>query len=165
MPLSFAPVIGKKPRIMILGSMPGIRSLQEQQYYAHPRNAFWPIMHKLYGIDTGLAYEKRLSLLTRKGIILWDVLHQCEREGSLDSAIASHSEIPNAIPELLEHYRDIERILLNGGKAASVFRKHVAGVLPRHIRAMIIQLPSTSPANARMDFDEKLSRWRYGLGL
>ena len=162
---SFEPVVGKDPVILVLGSMPGVRSLEEQQYYAHPRNAFWPIMGELFGATPGHDYQDRLDILTGRGIVLWDVLRHCNREGSLDSDIDINSEVPNAIPELIEKHRGIRRILLNGGKAATAFKRHVVPMIDAELLPEVMQMPSTSPANARMSADEKLAIWRQALSI
>ena len=72
-----APVLGGRPRLLLLGSMPGSASLLEQRYYAHPRNLFWPFMQQLFGIPVELGYQQRCQLLTEQGIALWDVIAHC----------------------------------------------------------------------------------------
>lgn len=158
---SFAPRIGRRCRVLILGSMPGARSLAAGQYYAHPQNQFWPTMQAVFGVDAGLPYEQRIARLHACGVGLWDVLRGCERRGSLDSAIAAESEVPNAIPELLVQRRDIAVIAFNGAKAAEAFRRHVAAqIAPQRLNMLSLHaLPSTSPAHASMSRDEKLRRW------
>src|SRR3990167_2140314 len=91
-----APIIGVRPRVLLLGSMPGAASLLEQRYYAHPRNLFWPFMQQLFGIQTEFNYQQRCKLLTEQGLALWDVIAHCERAGSLDSAIKKSTVICNA---------------------------------------------------------------------
>ena len=163
MPASFLPLIGDQPKVLILGSMPGIKSLQDQQYYAHPRNAFWHIMGELFGAGFNLPYMQRLEILKQHHIALWDVLGYCEREGSLDSAIESASEVPNSISVLLQEHASIKCVLLNGGKAASAYRKYILPDLPAAHDCKIVQLPSTSPAHARMSQAEKLEAWKEAL--
>ena len=160
---AFAPLITGQPHTLILGSIPGIASLNAVQYYAHPRNAFWPIMAEIVGFDPALDYTQRCTKLTDAGYALWDSLARCDREGSLDSAIKRDSEVANAIPELLEAYPSIQRIACNGGKSWQSFCRHVRPNLPRATE--LIQLPSTSPANARMSFAEKAAIWQQSLAF
>lgn len=163
---SFAPVIAPQCHTLILGSMPGERSLAVGEYYGHPRNAFWPIMGQLFDFSTSLSYAERLEKLNRAGIALWDVMASCERTGSLDTSIVGASITPNAIVELLINYPDIQRIILNGAAAATTFRKHI---VPRmaalNIRRTVLQAPSTSPAHASLRQEEKLRIWESLLRM
>ncbi|MDT8310240.1 MAG: DNA-deoxyinosine glycosylase [Methylophaga sp.] len=145
-------------QVLILGSIPGIASLQQQQYYAHPRNAFWPIMQQIYDWPH-LDYARRCQALINEKIALWDVLHSCRRRGSLDSDIDSNSLAINNFPALLSRHPDISRILFNGAKAAQLFQRHVN--IPDAIQ--LVKLPSTSPAHAAMSFQVKLEKWRMAL--
>ena len=79
---SFEPVADENARVLVLGSMPGLKSLQAGQYYAHPQNRFWPFMGQLVGAGPDLPYPERCRRLARAGIALWDVLSCCERPGS-----------------------------------------------------------------------------------
>jgi hypoxanthine-DNA glycosylase len=160
---SFPPVVGTSPHTLILGSMPGERSLREQRYYAFPQNSFWPIMATICGFPVDADYAARLAALKQAGFALWDVLQECEREGSLDSAIAAQTEIPNRIIELLDEHRTIDRICFNGRKAEESFRRHLMDKLPEKRAFTYIRLPSTSPAHASMRFAEKLELWREAL--
>lgn len=165
---SFSFIAKPNAKVLILGSMPGIKSLEEEQYYAHPRNAFWPIMLHLLSpsdINTSdnkaiLNYEKRLQVLLQHRIALWDVLAECEREGSLDSAIINKSIFLNDFPSLLSYAPEIQTILFNGKAASQLFRRHA---LKKNetvfANIKLIDLPSTSPANARMGFEAKLAAW------
>lgn len=154
---SFAPVSAAHARVLILGSMPGKASLQHQQYYAHPSNTFWKIMGELIGARPELPYANRLRILKSSGIALWDVLHSCEREGSLDSDI--EREEANDFAAFFAHYPNITRVFFNGSKAEQSFRKFVIGkqTLP-HLTLQ--RLPSTSPAHAGMRYADKLQAWR-----
>ena len=156
---SFEPVIGTRPRIIILGSMPGVASLESVQYYAHPRNLFWPIMGSLFGIDSAVPYSQRIEQLRRLPLILWDSLKSCYRPGSLDSRIASQTAVPNDIPGLVEQYPDIRAIVFNGAASEKFFRQLV---LPGWTKPEIelLRLPSTSPANAGMSFEQKRDAWK-----
>ncbi len=164
---SFAPVIGKHPRILILGSMPGIASLEAVQYYAHPRNVFWPIMGELFGIDATLDYQQRIAQISQHPVVLWDTLKSCYRPGSLDSAITRDSVEANDIPELLGKYPEIRAVACNGASSNDYFRKLVlpeltaANEIARDIQ--LLKMPSTSPANAGMTFAQKLDAWRQLL--
>jgi TDG/mug DNA glycosylase family protein len=160
---SFPPVLGHGPHTLILGSMPGERSLQEQRYYAYPQNSFWPIMAQICGFSTDAGYHARLEALKQAGFALWDVLQQCAREGSLDSAISRCTEVPNDIIGLLEANLTIDRICFNGAKAEESFRRHLLERLPEQRDFRLIRLPSTSPAHAGMRFEEKLDVWRESL--
>ncbi len=153
---SFAPVVATRPHLLILGSMPGEESLKQSRYYAHPRNAFWPIMARLAGFAPELDYPKRLRALGRARIALWDVLQHCERVGSLDQNIKN--ETPNDIADFLERHRSIDAVFLNGGRAAASFRRHIFDHLPR--RLLVCDLPSTSPAHARLSREDKFRIWR-----
>lgn len=158
----FPAVVGPKPTLLILGSMPGTRSLSSQQYYGHPQNSFWRIMGLLCGAAPELPYDQRLAVLKGRGIALWDVLAQCERVGSGDSAIRGESEVANAIGTLLAKQATIGALALNGGKARQAFGRHVWPILDPATRARleIIALPSTSPACARLDFAGKWACWQ-----
>ncbi|WP_243633697.1 DNA-deoxyinosine glycosylase [Motiliproteus coralliicola] len=161
---SFAPVIDVGAKLLILGSMPGQRSLQQQQYYAHPRNAFWPIMAELLGFDAELPYAERLARLQRHGIALWDVLAECRRPGSLDSSIVEQSIRPNDFAALLDLHPTIEAIFFNGAKAEQAFNRYVLKGLPDHLQQLPRQrLPSTSPAHAAMKLAQKSHCWRQQL--
>lgn len=151
-------VIGPAPRALVLGSMPGRRSLAEQRYYAHPRNLFWTFMGELFDAGWDHPYEERLARLTRAGIALWDVLAGCERPGSLDAAIVRSSEVPNPIPELLAANPSITTIACNGAKAHELLRRHILPSLPPE-RAQILRLPSTSPANASIPLTARRAAW------
>lgn len=158
---SFSPSVGGNCRVLILGSMPGVRSLAAEQYYAHPQNLFWPLMQDVFGVARGLPYAQRLAELNAAGVGLWDVLQGCERRGSLDSDIAKASEIPNAIPALLAQQPEIRALAFNGAKALQVFQRHALRHIPslRLQQLQLLPLPSTSPAHASMSRADKLAQW------
>lgn len=158
-----APILGARPRILLLGSMPGAASLLEQRYYAHPRNLFWPFMQQLFGISLELTYQQRCQLLTTQGIALWDVIAHCERPGSLDSAIKRSSVICNAIPQLLEAQPQLRKICFNGGKAAEEFKRHLLPLIKERTDIEYFQLPSSSPAHASQSKEAKLELWARAL--
>lgn len=159
---SFSPVIGHAPKLLILGSIPGVKSLQAVQYYAHPRNAFWPIMANFFAFDSTLAYSQKLDALVSNRIALWDVLARCVRPGSLDGDIQPSSIEVNAIDEVLQKHPTIHAILLNGGKAAKEFTRHYDKFCAEQ-SISYYSMPSTSPAYAAMTFEAKQRRWHQVL--
>lgn len=157
---SFPPVADADARVLILGSMPGVASLQAQRYYAHPRNAFWPLMGELLGFDSQLEYAQRLRALRSAGIALWDVLAHCERPGSLDSDIVAASIVANDFAGFFRRHRHIGQVFFNGGTAALAFRRHAVPLLgERHDELRFATLPSTSPANAGVSLARKRGAW------
>lgn len=160
----FEPVAAPGAEILILGSMPGQASLRMTAYYAHPRNAFWPIMGAIFGAGPGIAYPERLRLLQSRGIALWDVLAACDRRGSLDADIATDSIVVNDFGHFLDQHPSIRRIVFNGATAERCYRRHVPVAVQRRIEDLR-RLPSTSPAHAGMRFDEKLADWRAALTI
>ena len=148
-----APVAGPDTRLLLLGSFPGVASLAAGQYYAHPRNQFWPILSALWGIDLpAMAYPQRLDALRWRGLGLWDVVASCRRQGSLDSAIQDAEA--NDLPGLAARLPRLSAIAHNGGESARAMRVTAALGLP------VYRLPSSSPANASWSFKRKLDAWR-----
>ena len=150
---SFAPASTPAAKVLVLGTLPGQESLRRGEYYAHPRNAFWRIIEKLFGISAQAPYEERIRRLNAAGVALWDVCEAAHRPGSLDAAI--RSEAPNDLGKFLGAHQHVKLICFNGGKAAALFQKHIS--LSSNIR--LAPLPSTSLANAGIPFEEKLRRW------
>lgn len=144
-------------RVLVLGSMPGAASLAQAQYYAHPRNRFWPLMAEICGFPSGLDYAQRLAALQKAGIGLWDVIGQCHRRGSLDADIVAGSEVANDLPLLWRAHPRLRAVAFNGGKAAQAFARHFPQGLPEGVDALA--LPSTSPANAAYSFERLLAAW------
>ncbi len=162
----FSPIEDHHARILILGSMPSIKSLEQQQYYAHPRNAFWPIMSELFHIDKVLPYEKRCKILIKNHIAVWDAIKTCQRQGSLDQSIDSTSMIANDFNVFFQTHPNIEHILFNGTKAEQVFNRHVLPILTtQQANIARLRLPSTSPAHAAMKFEQKLQSWQQAFLL
>jgi TDG/mug DNA glycosylase family protein len=159
--LSFPPVIGEKPIVLILGTMPGKRSLEAMQYFAHPRNQFWKIMGEIIGFDPNAPYPMRLRKLMDSHIALWDSLNACEREGSLDQDIVESTEIPNDVKGMIAEHPTIKTIAFNGKKSWRAFRHHILPGLTQETleELILLPMPSTSPANARMAYEDKLEHW------
>ncbi|MBT8040693.1 MAG: DNA-deoxyinosine glycosylase [Xanthomonadales bacterium] len=156
----FAPLARPDARVLILGSMPSRESLAQHRYYAHPRNAFWPIITSLLTIDAE-GYEDRVHRMTARGIAVWDVLRDCVRPGSLDSNIDEKTAVANDFSAFFDVHPGIRRIFFNGAKAESVYHKRILPSLPANWNALARQrLPSTSPAHAGMSLDQKRAAWR-----
>jgi hypoxanthine-DNA glycosylase len=157
-------VVGAAPRVLVLGSLPGQRSIAEHRYYAQPQNAFWKIMGRLVDAGPDRDYAARLERLKAASIALWDVLAAGERAGSLDSAIVTSTIVVNDFARLFARAPTIERVCFNGRTAAALYERHVLPSLDaRTARLPTLTLPSTSPAHAAMRFDEKLARWSAAL--
>mgnify|MGYP001598059025 FL=1 len=150
---SFPPIINNESKILILGSIPGIKSLEMQQYYAHPQNKFWKIICEIFNEEFTTNYQQRIEILEKHHIALWDVIDTCERKGSLDSEI--RNEEANKIEELLQNFPNIKAIFCNGQKS----HKNLQKILGKKFRLPIIVLPSTSPAYAGLSYFDKLNLW------
>jgi TDG/mug DNA glycosylase family protein len=157
---SFPPIVAKNPHTLILGSMPGIKSLEAQQYYAHPQNAFWKIMARLHDAPA-TTYAERIALIKGGGLALWDTLKACERSGSLDTAIDDASIEVNDFVSFFKKHPRIDRVFFNGSKSEAEFKKRVLPLLSPEISARLsfARLPSTSPAHAGAGFEQKLKAW------
>lgn len=151
---SFSPIADNDANILILGTMPGTKSLELNQYYGHNQNNFWKFMFTIFKEDFSNDYETKKVLLQKNKIALWDVLQFCDRVGSLDSAIKN--EIANDFETFLKEHSNIKTILFNGQKAAAFFKKYVQ--LKNSYQ--LITLPSTSPANASKTYQSKLEEWQ-----
>ncbi len=150
----FDPVVDERTRLLVLGSLPGEKSLAVQQYYGNPQNKFWLLMSEVLGVAlVPLSYEARLQTLLDHGVGLWDVVAEAHRPGSLDSAIRNRDD--NDLPGLLARYPNIRAIAFNGGTAARLGLK-VLGNQASHYR--VFNLPSSSPAYT-LPFVEKLASW------
>lgn len=159
---AFPPILGARPRLLILGSLPGVASLRAGEYYAHPRNQFWPIMAALYGTPADAPYAQRIATLRAAGVCVWDVLAEATRAGSADADIDASSARAHGIHDLLLRHPSITRVAFNGGTARRLFDRHVRPSLPpgRLATLEFLTLPSTSPAHASLNRDGKRRRWR-----
>ena len=152
---SFPPIINSRSKVLILGSMPGIRSLQAQEYYAHPQNQFWKIMASLLGHSLPLTYAQKKRMLLQNNIALWDVIASCARRGSLDSNIR-HVQI-NDFEGLFQKQSSLKAVFCNGNTALRLFKKYCADQnLP------VFLLPSTSPAYTK-PLAWKSGQWKKAL--
>ena len=163
--VGFAPIAGGRPRMLVLGSLPGRKSLEMGQYYAQPQNGFWRIMGAIFGAGPSLPYPERLERLIAQRVAVWDVLAAGEREGSLDSAIVPASIVVNDFAAFFARHADIGFICFNGAKAAELYRRRVSPFLAPPFASLPFRvLPSTSPANASVPFATKLASWSSVLG-
>ncbi len=158
---SFAPISAPDARVLVLGSMPGQASLDAQRYYAHPRNAFWPIMSALFEIDASANYAMRCRALQASGVAVWDVLRSCERPGSLDADIVEATIEANDFAGFFAQHPSIRHVFFNGAKAEAAYRRYVLRALASPYASLpVTRLPSTSPAHAAMRVPQKLEQWR-----
>jgi hypoxanthine-DNA glycosylase len=159
-----APQAQPDARVLILGSMPGARSLDEARYYAHPRNAFWALLGPWIGKAPEAPYADRIAAALRHRIALWDVIGRCRRIGSLDSRIDPASIEANDLAGLFAHCPRIERVLLNGGRAEQEYRRRVMPTLGAEAALIpVLRLPSTSPAHAALSLEAKREAWDAAL--
>ena len=150
---SFPPITDQQARVLVLGTLPGEESLRRGEYYAHPRNLFWPIVFALFDAVPASGYAEKLAFVTARRIALWDVCESGEREASADSSI--RRECPNPIDRLLDTHPMIRGVAFNGTGAQRLHDRH----FPRRPGINYLELPSTSPAHARLGFAGKLARW------
>ncbi len=154
------PLLSRSTRVVILGSFPGVKSLQLQQYYAHPQNQLWRLVFSALSVPSPIeqstsCYEIRSKYLIELGVGLWDVYAACERVGSLDSAIAQAQ--PNDLASLRLRCPQLQAIAHNGGESY----KHAKHTL--QLGLPVYKLPSSSPANASWSFERKLAVWQDAL--
>ena len=152
---NFDPVYAPDARVLIVGSMPGVKSLEENQYYAHPRNAFWPILFDVFGAEKTDSYEQKKALIVHNRLALWDAAAVCLREGSLDSNMKD--VVYSDFASLYAKCPGIRAVLCNGGTAHTLFMKSGAAGERR-----VFRMPSTSPAYT-MPYEKKLAAWKEAL--
>ena len=155
---SFPPIVDENSKVLILGTMPGNKSLQLNQYYANPTNQFWKILSFITGEKFNVEYEVKKRVLLKYHIAIWDVLMHCEREGSLDVNISD--EVPNDFKTFFAKYTNIKAVFFNGSKAADLFNKYHLGENDKFYKT----LPSTSSANTSMTLNKKIEIWKNEIG-
>lgn len=153
----FEPVWSADARILILGSMPSVESLNQSFYYAHPRNAFWPMLAQILGEAAPVGIEEKKAMLIRHRIALWDTVRSCQRQGSLDSAIRSAEA--NDFEGLYRSCPEIRHVFFNGAAAQQLYRRLVRR---EDARFVFTRLPSTSPAYT-MKYELKRAAWEQAL--
>lgn len=149
------PIVGRDPRLLILGNAPSVLSLASQQYYGNPRNGIWRIAGELFGFDAASPYSERVAALIAHGVAVWDVLKFCRRAGSLDSAVERDSMVANDFAAFFAAHPSIDNVYFTGGAAEANYRRLVPVTAPM----TYVRLPSTSPAHT-MRYELKLAAWR-----
>ncbi len=151
------PIVGPRPRVLILGNMPSVMSLASDEYYGNPRNAFWRITGSLFGFSADAPYPDRVAALCDHGVAVWDVLQSCRRVCSLDSAVERNSMVPNDFSSFFALHVTLGHLVFNGAAAETNFRRLVGSPpLPS------VWAPSTSPAQT-MRYTDKLDAWHTAL--
>jgi TDG/mug DNA glycosylase family protein len=158
---AFPPILPNKPHTLILGTMPGEKSIEMNQYYAHPQNQFWRLMGDIYGANQSLPYEKRVQKLKDQGIAVWDVVRACTRSGSMDADIKN--EVSNDFEEFYSNYPTVKLVVFDSLTAEKLYKKWVLPTLTRRLK--YVRVPSPSPANARLGYAAKLALWSEALSL
>jgi len=156
---AFPPILPEKPHILILGTMPGGKSLQANQYYAHPQNQFWKFMGEIYGASPSLPYEERVKILKQKGIAVWDVIGTCVRQGSMDADIKN--EEVNDFEAFYREYPSIKLVVFDSLTAETIYNRRVLQTLTKQLK--YARVPSPSPAYAKMNYQAKLLLWSQAL--
>jgi TDG/mug DNA glycosylase family protein len=160
----FPPAARWDARLLLLGALPGKRSLEAQEYFAHKRNAFWPIMGRLFGFEPDAPYAERLRSLIENRVALWDVCESAHRPGSLDQKIDLATVRANDFAAFLETHPHIELIGFDGATAERIYMRLVLPALNARAASLrSVRLPSTSPAHAAVAFERKLDVWRTAL--
>jgi hypoxanthine-DNA glycosylase len=157
----FSPIASGNSSILILGTMPSETSLRKQEYYGHSRNAFWSIMSLLHGFNHELDYQGRKEMLMENGVAVWDVLQSCKRLGSLDANIKQSTIVTNDFACFFSENKGINRVFFNGKMAEKVYQNKVLLTLNNRFTHLEYQcLPSTSPANATLNLEQKILSWK-----
>lgn len=161
----FAPVAGPRCTLLILGSFPGVASLERREYYGFRQNRFWPLMERLFGVDAALPYPRRTRALVARRVAVWDVLASCVRPGSRDDRIDHATIVANDVAGFLAAHPRIVTVACNGGTAARLLRRHAWPAVDdaRRARLRVVALPSTSPLNARMTLRTLERHWHRGI--
>ncbi|MBK6731397.1 MAG: DNA-deoxyinosine glycosylase [Bacteroidetes bacterium] len=157
MKTSFDPISNSDTSILILGTMPGDKSLEQEEYYAHPTNRFWKIISTITNNELPHSYLEKKELLLKTKIGVWDVAHKVNRKGSLDSEIKD--EEPNDLDNFISQHKNLKVIGFNGNKAQVIFDKY----FERKSGIKYISLPSTSPANTGINLENICEQWRLIL--
>jgi double-stranded uracil-DNA glycosylase len=153
--IAFPPIMPKKAHTLILGSMPGGKSVEFNQYYAHPQNQFWRFMGDIFGAFPSLPYEERIQILKQNGIAVWDVLKACSRSGSMDANIKN--PVVNDFERFYQDNPSIKLVVFDSGTAENFYKRLVLPSLSKKLN--YCRVPSPSPAYARMNYEAKRILW------
>lgn len=159
---SFGPVFDEHAKILILGSMPSVKSREQQFYYGHPKNRFWKVLAAVLAEQVPETTEEKRHLLLRRHVALWDVIASCDIVGSSDSSIKNVKA--NDMHVILDK-ADIRAVFVNGGKAYELFRRYCGGCCGREGAPPLIRLPSTSPANAAWSLEKLTDVWKTEMQI
>lgn len=132
------PVYNQDSRILILGSFPSVKSREAKFFYHHPQNRFWKVLAALFQEEVPQTIEEKKTFLFRNHLALWDVIESCEIKGSSDASITNVK------------VNDLDLIVKN-------YHQYFDYNLP------VIQLPSTSPANAMYSLEKLIEKWKVIL--
>lgn len=155
----FEPVVDNNSKVLILGSFPSVKSRENNFYYGHQRNRFWPMLADIFGCGVPVATEDKKRLILDNNLALWDTLASCEIHASEDASI--RDEVPNDIPGLVKSY-GIEAVFFNG-KASHKYYEKYFGKDARLEDMIKVVLPSTSPANAAISAERLKAEWKEQL--
>lgn len=158
---AFPPILPDAPHILILGTMPGEKSLEAHQYYAHPQNQFWKFMGDIYSAGLIHPYEQRVAILKEKGVAVWDVIQTCTRQGSMDADIKS--PVVNDFETFYRKNPTIKLVVFDSLTAETLYHRHVLQSLTMDLEYR--RVPSPSPAHARMTYADKLAIWSAALTI
>lgn len=151
---SFAPIAQPNSQLLILGSLPGDKSIELNEYYGHPRNRFWKVLATVSNNAIPKNYQEKINLLTTLKIGLWDTAYKANRSGSLDSAIKD--EVPNDLENFITNQPELKMIAFNGKTSEALFNKY----FDKKSHITYLSLPSTSPANAKFTFEMLCEAWQ-----
>jgi TDG/mug DNA glycosylase family protein len=158
--VGLAPIVDDASEVLVLGSLPSVKSLAKQEYYGNPANRFWKVLATVVGGECPVNYPEKLAFLHANHIALWDVIKQANRDGSMDSAITN--ETVNDIQGLLTKYKSIHTIAFNGKKAAETYSKYIGAFNIRH-NIRFVTLLSTSPANMQYSMEQMIANWQQAI--
>ncbi len=149
----FPPLFDENSEVLILGSFPSVKSREQCFFYGHKQNRFWHVVASVFGEEIPDSIEEKKAMLKKHKIALWDVIHECDIEGSADSSVKN--AVPNDISVILNNSK-VKRIFVNGKLAEKMYKKYIQ---PKTGIAAVV-LPSTSPANAAVKLDELILNWK-----